>query len=294
MMWWTESDIPDQTGRTVIITGANSGLGERAAHVLAGAGARVILACRTVAKAEPVAAAIGPLATVRQLDLADLSSVRSFADSIESVDVLINNAGVMAIPFGRTADGFEMQFGTNHLGHFALTGLLLDRITDRVVTLASVLHRFPGLDLDDLNFTERRYGRWRAYGQAKRANLLFAYELARRLEAAGSPLRSLAAHPGYARTHLAVNTRLPLATVGAAVMNGLFAQPARLGALPELYAATVPDAPNGAYFGPNMPGELWGFPRRTGSNRASRNPETARRLWEESEKLTGVTYPLPE
>lgn len=294
MLWWTESRIPDQTGRTVIITGANSGLGERAAHVLAGAGAEVILACRSVEKAQPVAAAIGPRATVRRLDLADLSSVRAFADTIESVDVLINNAGVMAIPFGRTVDGFEMQFGTNHLGHFALTGLLLDRITDRVVTLSSVLHRLPGLNLDDPNFTERRYGRWRSYGQAKRANLIFAYELARRFEAAGSPLRSLAAHPGYARTHLAVNTRLPFAAAGAAVMNGLFAQPARFGTLPPLYAATVPDAPNGAYFGPNVPGELWGFPRRTGSNRASKNLDTARRLWEVSEKLTGVTYPLAD
>lgn len=293
MQWWTESDIPDQSGRTVIITGANSGLGERAAHVLAGAGAEVVLACRSLEKAAPVAAAIGPRATVRRLDLADLSSVRAFADSVETVDVLINNAGVMAIPFGRTVDGFEMQFGTNHLGHFALTGLLLDRITDRVVTLSSVLHRLPGMNLDDPNFTERRYGRWRAYGQAKRANLVFGYELARRLEAAGSPLRSIAAHPGYARTHLAVNTRLPLAAVGAAVMNGLFAQTARLGTLPELYAATVPDAPNGAYYGPNVPGGLWGFPHRCGSNRASRNLDTARRLWEESEKLTGVVYPLP-
>ncbi len=195
MTGWSVSDIPDQQGRTFIVTGANSGLGAVAARALAGAGARVVLACRNVDKGKAVADRIGSLAEVRRLDLADLSSVREFADSVDRVDVLVNNAGVMAVPYARTADGFEMQIGTNHLGHFALTGLLLGRISDRVVTVSSDMHNLGVIDLDDLNWQRRKYRRWQAYGQAKLANLLFAYELQRRLTAAGWSKLSVGAPP---------------------------------------------------------------------------------------------------
>ena len=186
MTKWTAEDVVDQTGRTFVVTGANSGLGEVVARALGKAGADVVLACRDTTKADAVAAEIGPNAVVRKLDLSDLSSVRAFADATEKVDVLVNNAGVMAVPFRRTIDGFEMQIGTNHLGHFALTGLLKDKLTDRVVTMSSALHQLGTVDLDDLNFERRKYNRWLAYGQSKLANLLFTYELQRRLAASGS------------------------------------------------------------------------------------------------------------
>lgn len=285
---WTEAEIADQTGRTFVVTGSNSGLGAEAAKALGRAGATVVLACRTVEKAKPIADEIGDRAVVRRLDLADLSSVREFAENTDSVDVLINNAGVMALPQKRTADGFEMQFGTNHLGHFALTGLLLDKIGDRVVTLSSFMHQVPGLKLSDLNFERRRYSRWGAYGQSKLANLLFAYELDRRLRASGSSVKSLAAHPGYSNTELQGRTE----SIQDAVMSlgRVVAQSAYMGSLPELFAATEPGVQSGEYFGPSGFLELGGYPKKVGSNKASRDERTARELWNRSIELTGVSY----
>ena len=290
MAKWSAADILDQTGRRVIVTGANSGLGAETARELARAGADVVLACRNVAKAEAAAATMSGAVEVRQLDLADLSSVRAFAQATESVDVLVNNAGVMAVPHARTADGFEMQFGTNHLGHFALTGLLLPKIADRVVTLSSGAHRFGRIDLDDLNWERRRYRPWAAYGQAKLANLLFAMELNRRLAAVGSPVRSIAAHPGYAATDLQSHTGTPLDRV-MGIGNRFFAQSAANGALPSLYAATVPTLAGGSYVGPDGLGEMYGHPRLVGMTKAARDEQVAARLWERSEQLTGVRYP---
>jgi len=289
---WTERDIPDQTGRTFVVTGANSGLGAVAAKALAAKGAQVILACRNVGKGEQVAAEIGANATVRQLDLADLASVRTFADATDSVDVLINNAGVMAIPKRRTVDGFEMQIGTNHLGHFALTGLLLPKITARVVTMSSTMHTAGTIDLEDLNWENRRYERWRAYGQSKLANLLFAYELQRRLQSAGSAVLSLAAHPGYAATNLQSHTE-SFHDWFLAIANRVVAQSAEMGALPELFAATSPDVEPGAYYGPGGFNGMRGHPKRVGSNAKSRDEVMARKLWDLSEQLTGVSLPRP-
>ncbi|MFQ6397807.1 oxidoreductase [Nocardia sp. KC 131] len=290
MSRWDTSNIPDQSGRTFIVTGANSGLGAAAVRALAGAGAQVILACRNMAKGERVAAEIGPRAQVRKLDLADLASVREFADSVDKADVLINNAGVMAVPQGRTADGFEMQVGTNHLGHFALTGLLLDKISDRVVTVSSGAHRTGKIDLEDLNWEHRKYQRWPAYGQAKLANLMFANELHRRLTAAGSPKISVAAHPGYASTELQSHTESILDTI-MKYGNRLLAQSAEMGALPELFAATDNVEP-GAYYGPDGWLGMHGYPARSSSSAASKDEEVASGLWELSEKLTGVTFSI--
>ena len=290
---WTAADIADQTGRTFVVTGANSGLGRMTATRLAAAGAHVVLACRNVAKGEQAAARMTGSVEVRALDLADLSSVRAFADvTSERVDVLVNNAGVMAVPLGRTKDGFESQIGTNHLGHFALTGLLLPRITDRVVTLSSGAHRFGRIDLDDLNWDRRRYRAWQAYGQSKLANLSFAFELQRRLAAAGSPVRSVAAHPGYAATELQSHTETILDTV-MGLANRVFAQSASMGALPTLFAATAPDLSGGSYVGPDWPGELRGHPHLVGSTSAAKDEALAGGLWDLSEHLTGVRFPLP-
>lgn len=285
---WNISDIPDQSGRTIIVTGANSGLGAATTRALAQAGAHVIMACRDEVKARAVADTIGERVQVRRLDLADLSSIREFARTIEGADVLINNAGVMALPLRRTADGFEMQFGTNHLGHFALTGLLLDKISDRVVTVSSGAHMIGRIDLADPNYQHRRYERWRAYGQSKLANLMFAYELQRRLSAAGSPKVSVAAHPGYASTELQSHTESFLDAI-MALGNRILAQSAEMGALPSLYAATAKVEP-GAFYGPTRLGGLRGYPERCGSSAASRDEVTARRLWDLSEQLTDVTY----
>lgn len=276
-MAWSSADIPDQRGRRVIVTGANSGLGLATAAALGAAGAHVICACRDTAKgAEALADRPGAF-EVRAIDLADLTSVAAFADGIDApVDVLVNNAGVMAVPRRRTADDFEMQFGTNHLGHFALTGRLLDRITARVVTVSSFAHRVGRIRLDDLN-AERGYQRWLAYSQSKLANLMFAYELEHRLVAAGSTVHSMAAHPGLAATNLGSGVQL----VG---------QPAAMGALPTLYAATEPELPGGSFVGPDGLLEMRGHPRPVRSSGASRDRETQRRLWAESERLTGVRF----
>ncbi|MBH0780577.1 oxidoreductase [Nocardia bovistercoris] len=291
MTRWDASDIPDQTGRTFIVTGANSGLGAVAVRALAKAGAQVVLACRNTEKGERVAAEIGAAARVARLDLADLASVREFAAGVDKADVLINNAGIMAVPLGRTADGFESQVGTNHLGHFALTGLLLDRISDRIVTVSSGAHASGRIDLDDLNWERRPYKRWGAYGQAKLANLLFTYELQRKLTAAGSSKLSVAAHPGYAATELQSHTESFFDQL-MAVGNRVLAQSAEMGALPELYAATASVEP-GAYYGPTSLGGMRGYPGLADSNKASKDEQVAAGLWELSERLTGVVYNLP-
>lgn len=246
MSAWSARDMPDQGGRRFIITGANSGLGASMARALAGAGATVTLACRNLDKAEAVATDIGAAATVTHLDLADLSSVREFADTVDEVDVLINNAGVLALPLRRTIDGFEMQMGTNHLGHFALTALLMPRVAERVVTMSSLAQNFGRVRPDDLNWERRRYNRWAAYGDSKLANMVFGRELSRRLTESGSGVRSVAAHPGYADTGLMGHSESFMDYVTRAGARLKVGQSADEGALPALYAATM-DVPNGSY-----------------------------------------------
>jgi len=289
---WTSTDLPDQSGRTIVVTGANSGIGLIAARELARAGAHVVLAVRDEGRGREAARSIDGATEVRRLDLADLASVRAFADGWDDpIDVLINNAGVMAIPEKRTADGFEMQIGTNHLGHFALANLLLPRIGDRVVVLSSGAHRMGSMRLDDLNWERGGYKRWRAYGQSKLANLLFTSELQRRLSEAGSSVRAVAAHPGYAATNLQNRTESVLQNTIMAISNKVIAQSEEMGALPTLYAATQ-DIPGDSYVGPDGFQEQRGHPTLVGRNAAARDVETARRLWELSEELTGVSFPL--
>jgi NAD(P)-dependent dehydrogenase (short-subunit alcohol dehydrogenase family) len=288
---WAAQDVPDQSGRTIIVTGANSGLGAATTRVLAERGASVVMACRDLAKAEAAAAHLTGDVSVRELDLADLSSVRRFAEHTGEIDVLVNNAGVMAIPERRTADGFEMQFGTNFLGPFALTGLLLPRITDRVVGLSSLMHRLGRIHLDDLNWNHRRYRRWSAYEQSKLADLMFTLELDRRLHAAGSALRSVAAHPGYAVTGLQGRSE-SYQDVLMAIGNRIVGQDASHGVLPTLYAATMPDVAGGDYYGPGGLAEVLGSPRKVRVSRAARNTAVARQLWAEAERLTGVQFGL--
>jgi NAD(P)-dependent dehydrogenase (short-subunit alcohol dehydrogenase family) len=301
-MKWTADQIPDQTGRTAVVTGANSGLGLVTARELARAGARVVLACRNMAKGEAalrqiVAGVAQARVELASLDLASLDSVRAFARSFrgdhEGLDLLINNAGLMAPPRGETADGFELQLGTNHLGHFALTGLLIGamegRADARVVTLTSFGHWGGRIDFDDPQ-SRRRYNRWRAYAQSKLANLLFTFELERRLRAAGSSIRALGAHPGYAATNLQ-SAAPPVADRALmSVTNRLFAQSADMGALPILYAATYPGLPGGSFIGPGGFAWLRGYPKPVASSRAARDQATAERLWRMSEELTGVRY----
>ncbi|HEU4997443.1 MAG TPA: oxidoreductase [Lapillicoccus sp.] len=288
-MGWQLADMPDQSGRVFVVTGANSGIGLEAAKALARKGARVVMACRNLAKAEAARSEVGDGAEVRELDLGSLASVRAFAESWDGpIDVLVNNAGIMAVPFARTVDGFESQFGTNFLGPFALTGLLLPRVTDRVVTLSSGVHRMGRIDLRDPNFERRHYQRWTAYGQSKLADLMFAYELQRRLLLAGSPVRSIGAHPGYAATNLQANLgRVALTSQDWMLRLGLV-QDAASGALPTLYAATAPDLPGGSYVGPSGPMEQTGPPRIVGSSAASRDLDTQYALWEMAIRLTGV------
>ena len=294
MSGWTSSDLTDQKGKTVIVTGANSGLGKVTASELARAGAHVVLACRNTEAGEKAAAGMSGDVDVRSLDLADLDSVRAFAQATSGpVDILINNAGVMATPQRKTAQGFELQFGTNHLGHFALTGLLLDRLKEsanpRVTVLSSTAHRMGTINFDDLQ-SEQSYSRWKAYGQSKLANLMYAYEFARRAKAAGSPIVVTAAHPGYAATDLQSKTESlwdRLMVVGNAIM----AQSAEAGAWPTLYAATA-DIPSGSYVGPNGFMQQRGKATVVGSTAASKDEAVAKRLWEVSEELTGVKYDL--
>jgi NAD(P)-dependent dehydrogenase (short-subunit alcohol dehydrogenase family) len=286
---WTPAEMADQSGRTFVITGANSAIGLAAARELAASGAQVVLAVRDVAKGETAAAELRGDPEVRPLDLADLASVRAFAGGLDrDIDVLVNNAGVMATPHRLTADGFELQLGTNHLGHFALAGLLLHRIRDRVVTVSSGAHRAGRINFDDLQ-SERSYQRWLAYCQSKLANLLFMYELQRRLDAAGSSLRSVAAHPGYAATNLQSHTESIQDRI-MALGNRLLAQNEEKGAWPTLYAATSPELKGGSYVGPDGFLEQRGNPKLVGSSSAARDEDAARRLWEVSENLTGVRY----
>jgi NAD(P)-dependent dehydrogenase (short-subunit alcohol dehydrogenase family) len=297
---WDDEDIPDQSGRTAIVTGANSGLGLVTARELARAGASVVMACRNLDKGhaavEEVRAAV-PDAQVQldELDLASLASVRGFADRFKAthdgLDLLINNAGVMGTPRRRTADGFELQFGTNHLGHFALTTALVEtmegREDARVVTLSSTAHKMGRINFDNLN-GDRHYFRWNAYGQSKLANLLFALELDRRLRAAGSTVKSLAAHPGYAATNLQSAGPPMFDRLVMVASNALIAQSDEMGALPILYAATQPGLEGGTYVGPDGFQEQRGHPKIVQPSGRARDPETARRLWEVSERMTAV------
>ncbi len=299
---WTAAEIPDQGGKLAVVTGANSGLGAVTARELARAGATVVIAARNVPKGERAAEDIRrsiPTAKVqvRQLDLADLASVHAFAHELsgahERLDLLINNAGVMAPPRRPTRDGFESQLGTNHLGHFALTGLLLGPLQaaaqPRVVTLSSGAHRIGKINFEDLQ-SQRSYNNWRAYGQSKLANLMFCFELQRRATAAGSPLRSLAAHPGYAATNLqfAGPSRFYERAL-MAVSNKVVAQSAEMGALPTLYAAVV-DLPGGTFVGPDGFAEQRGYPHVVTAAGKAYEQSAWRRLWEISEELTGVSY----
>src|SRR3954447_8965398 len=280
---WTPADLPSLDGRTVVITGATSGIGRAAATELAKAGARVVMGVRNTQRGEQVAAAMGGRGEVRHLDLTDLASVRAFAEGWDGdIDVLIDNAGIMAVPQGRTKDGFETQIGTNHLGHFALTGLLLPHVRERVVVLSSGAHRMGKIDLEDLNWERRTYRRWPAYGQSKLANLLFVHELQRRLSAAGSPVRAVAAHPGYAATELQSRTGNALQNAVMSISNTLFAQSGEQGAWPTLFAATQ-ELPGDAYIGPGGPGEMRGSPAPASRSDASRDDVKARELWALSE-----------
>lgn len=287
----TNVSLPDLTGRTAVITGANSGLGLETAKVLARRGARVVLAVRDTGKGENAAREIEGETEVRRLDLGDLASVREFADGWEGdLELLINNAGLMAIPESRTKDGFETQFGVNHLGHFALTNLLLEHVTGRVVTLSSGLHRLASrIDFDNPDL-EGRYTPYRAYGQSKLANLLFTLELQRRLDGVGSPVLATAAHPGYAATNLQGRSEKPFQDWIAGIGNRLFAQSAAAGALPTVYAATQ-DVPGAAFAGPTGLFST-GAPGPSSRSAAALDPEAARRLWTLSEGLTGTSFPL--
>lgn len=305
---WTVRDIPDQTGKIALITGANSGLGYETALALAGKGAQVIMACRSLAKgneARQHVRAQFPDASVEvmQLDLGSLTSVRQFAktftDRYNRLDMLINNAGIMAPPRQETADGFEAQFGINHLGHFALTGLLIETITQtpasRIVNVSSSAQYMGKINFDDLQHT-RSYSRYLVYSQSKLANVLFTFELQRRLEQAGFDTISVVTHPGFSSTHLQINTanatgsKLERFTYG--VMMPSVAQSQAQGALPQLYAATVPGVKGGEHFGPDGFLQMRGYPTRHRAARAAYNAADAKKLWEVSERLTGVEYTI--
>lgn len=306
MSQWTSKDIPALEGRLAIVSGANSGIGYHTALELGRRGARVILACRSATKAQAAAlllrtAAPGAHFEVRSLDVSDLDSVRRFADDFKAshaqLDILCNNAGVVAQPLSRSAQGFELQMATNYFGGYALTGLLLERLQAtpgaRIVNVASNAHKWGRMVLDDLNWERRRYNEWLGYGQSKLAVLLHTYELQRRLQRAGSPLIAVAAHPGYAATNFAANDmQLAKSWLGrqALAIGGLFAHSSEMGALPSLYAATAADVRGGEYFGPGGLGEMRGYPRRARSKPASHDLEVARQLWKRSEELTGVRY----
>jgi NAD(P)-dependent dehydrogenase (short-subunit alcohol dehydrogenase family) len=286
---WTAADLPSFAGRTVIITGANSGLGAVTARELARAGAAVIMAVRTPSKGEAAVRQMTGNIEVRQLDLQDLSSVRRFANGVEGVDVLINNAGIMATPYAVTGDGFESQIGTNHLGHFALTTLLLAKLTDRVVTVYSMLH-WPGrIDFDDLNWENRRYSPWLAYSQSKLANLLFTSELQRRLVAAGSPLRAVAAHPGYSHTNLQGHSGHKLRDAVMLAATRVVSTDADFGARQTLYGASQ-DLPGNTFVGPRF--AALGRTQPVGRSRRAQDAATATALWDLSEQLTDTKFPL--
>ncbi|MFN2536765.1 MAG: oxidoreductase [Mycobacteriales bacterium] len=300
MTRWTPTDIPDQTGRIALVTGANSGLGFHTTLELARKGARVLMACRNPAKAETALAMVrkeitDPNVELVQLDLASLDSVERAAEDVASrvphLDLLVNNAGIMAVPYGKTADGFEMQFGTNHLGHFALTGrvlpLLLKADEPRVVTVSSGAHVIGKLHFDDLT-ADGRYQRWRRYGMSKLANLLFSSELHRR---AGGRILATSAHPGYAATHLQEGQGQAAFQLLMSFGNKVIAQSDSQGAWPQLYAATMPDVLGDSYYGPHFL-NLRGHPVPTWRTGSARSTEDARKLWDISEELTKVSYPF--
>ena len=288
MTSWTAADLPSFAGRTAVVTGANSGLGEVTARELARVGAQVILAVRNTGKGEAAAREMTGDVEVRQLDLQDLASVRRFADGVDSVDVLVNNAGIMAVPHAVTADGFESQIGTNHLGHFALTNLLLPKLTERVVTVTSMAHWAGYISLHDLNWTSRPYSAWLAYGQSKLANLLFTRELQRRLAAAHSPVRAMAAHPGYSRTNLQGQSGHKVGDALMAFGNRL-ASDADFGARQTLYAISQ-DVPGNSLIGPAF--GMFGRSRPVGRSPLAKRDGTAAVLWELSERLTDTKFPL--
>jgi NAD(P)-dependent dehydrogenase (short-subunit alcohol dehydrogenase family) len=305
---WTAESIPDLRGKTAVVTGANSGLGYETTRALARKGVHIVLAVRDPSKGSQAVKRLqvelpGASLDVIQLDLASLASIRAFAEcymaQYPALDLLINNAGVMAIPYRETADGFEMQFGVNHLGHFALTGLLLPQVLStagaRVVTVSSTYHRRGKLDFDRVNGQDS-YQRWEAYSRSKLANLLFAYELQRKLKACGADAISVAAHPGYAATNLQLaGPRMDGARFMKAVMslsNKLFAQSAAMGALPVLFAATDPGVNGGDYIGPGGLMVLRGYPKKMQSSDASRDRQAAEELWALSEELTGIRFSI--
>jgi NAD(P)-dependent dehydrogenase (short-subunit alcohol dehydrogenase family) len=304
---WTAGDIPDLSGKTIVVTGSNSGIGYEAALEFARKNASVVLACRSMDKANAAVASIKaavPTAKVvaMELDLASLASARAFNDAFRKshgqLHILCNNAGVMAIPYRRTVDGFEMQMGTNHFGHFALTGLLIDLLLAnegaRVVNVASGMHRIGTIRFDDMDW-QHGYRKWLAYGQSKLANLLFCLELQRRLEKSGVKLISVACHPGYAATNLqSAGPRMSGSSIMESltgVANKIFAQSAAMGALPTLYAAVAPDVRGGDYIGPAGFTEMWGNPGKVGRSKAAQDASAAARLWQVSEQRTGVAYP---
>lgn len=302
MSAWTADQIPDQSDRVAVVTGASSGLGKITARELVRKGARVLLAVRSTNKGDTTAQEIrgtvsGGSVEVRELDLSSLGSIRAFAASLikegATLDLLVNNAGVMQTPPRRTVDGYELQFGTNHLGHFALTGLLLEALgraaAPRVVTVSSTEHKGGHIHFDDLQLA-RDYAPRKAYQQSKMANTIFGIELDRRLRVAGSPIISVLAHPGYSATNLQSTGPTGLSAFGLKIGNALFAQKAELGALPQLYAATVPGVRGGQFFGPSGFRELRGPPTEVEPVAEARDPEVGRRLWEVSEELTGVSF----
>jgi NAD(P)-dependent dehydrogenase (short-subunit alcohol dehydrogenase family) len=289
MSQWTAADLPSFSGRTVIVTGANSGLGLITARELARVGAKTILAVRNTTKGEQAAATMTGDVEVRKLDLQDLSSVRAFADGVDGADVLINNAGIMAVPYAQTVDGFESQIGTNHLGHFALTNLLLPKVTERVVTIASMMHVIGRINLKDLNWKSRPYLAWPAYGQSKLANLLFTKELQRRLDGAGSRVKAIVAHPGYSATELQSHSAGTFGKVFQAA-NSLVATTPEFGARQTLYAASQ-DLPGNTYVGPRF--AMWGPTGPTAlRSPLARDAKTAAALWELSEQLTDTKFPF--
>ena len=294
---WNTENIPDQKGRVVIVTGATSGLGKEAARVLAGKNARVIMAVRNVNKGEDVAGEIrnefqNAEVSVRDLDLSSLESIKKFAEGIikdfERLDILINNAGIMMCPYSKTADGFEIQMGTNHLGHFAMTGQLLPLMKktegSRIVVTSSAAHRMGNIDFPDLNWEERKYNPSKAYGDSKLANLLFTYELADKLGKNGDAPKVTAAHPGWTRTELQRHSG------GIRFLNNFFSQGPDMGVLPTLRAAVDPEAKSGDYYGPARFFEMQGYPVKVKSNSRSHDKKAARQLWEYSEKMTGISF----
>lgn len=292
---WTPDAMPSLDGKVVVITGANSGLGLESARLMAARGAEVIMACRSQEKGEAARQQIlaeHPQAklVLLPLDLASQRSIKTFAEHFKSqystLDILLNNAGLMAPPLSRTEDGFEMQFGTNHLGHFALTGLLLDSLENaeapRIVVVSSVAHNFGKIYFDNLN-ADKWYFRWFFYGQSKLANLMFARELHQRLRQRGSKIQAMAAHPGYSDTNLQ-------STSGTDIFNRFFAQPQHMGSYPSVYAATASEAKSGEYYGPNGLFEVAGFPAPARVRKLAKNQKVAKRLWAVSEEMTGVRF----